>query len=64
MLIAKLLRLFEELDANKKELENALATINEKNEVITSLLEHQKEIIEQRTQEIAAKNAHLLEISI
>jgi len=64
LLIAKLLRLFEELDANKKELENALATINEKNEVITSLLEHQKEIIEQRTQEIAAKNAHLLEISI
>ncbi|QMU27248.1 hypothetical protein [Adhaeribacter radiodurans] len=39
-------------------------TIKEKNEVITSIVEYQKEIIEQVTQEIAAKNAWLPEISV
>lgn len=56
--------LFQELDAKNQALGNALTTIHEKNEVITSIVEHQKEIIDQRTQEIAAKNARLLEISV
>ncbi|PSR55498.1 hypothetical protein AHMF7605_19290 [Adhaeribacter arboris] len=56
--------LFLELDAKNQELGNAVTTIHEKNGVITSIMEHQKEIIEQRTQEIATKNARLLEISV
>lgn len=56
--------LFEELDAKNKDLSEALAVIHEKNAVISSIVEHQKAVIDQRTREIAAKNARLLEVSV
>jgi signal transduction histidine kinase len=56
--------LFRELDDKNKELAEALTIIHDKNEVITSIVEQQKGVIDLRTQEIANKNARLLEISV
>jgi signal transduction histidine kinase len=56
--------LFEEVDEKNKKLEEAVHTINEKNAIITDIIEEQKEVIKERTKEIEAKNKTLLEISV
>lgn len=62
---AKLLsiRLIEELGNNKKELEQALLGLQEKNEVIAQLVATQEAVIQTRTQELEHKNKRLLELS-
>ena len=47
-----------------QDLEEALHIIQDKNKTINTIMEQQQDIIQLRTQEIAAKNAKLLEISV
>ncbi|WP_299758130.1 hypothetical protein [uncultured Pontibacter sp.] len=56
--------LLQELDEKNKRLQHALDTINEQNQVISSIVEYQQEVIVERTKEVAAKNAKLLEVSV
>ncbi|GAB3819801.1 hypothetical protein [Pontibacter rugosus] len=56
--------LLRELDQNNIQLKDALHTINEQNLVISSIMDYQQEVIIERTQEVAAKNARLLEVSV
>ena len=57
------LKLIEELDINKNELETALESLKETNETIKRIVSKQDELIEKRTAEIKEKNRRLLEIS-
>ncbi len=56
--------LLQELDENNKQLEKAIQVINEKNNVISSIMESQQQVIKDRTDEIAVKNEKLLEVSV
>ena len=56
--------LLQELDNNNKQLEQAIQVINEKNNVISTIIESQQQVISDRTQEIAVKNEKLLEVSV
>lgn len=56
--------LFEEVDEKNKKLQDAVHTINEKNSIITTIIEEQKQVIRDRTKEIEDKNKTLLEISV
>ncbi|MBF9252782.1 hypothetical protein I2I11_05740 [Pontibacter sp. 172403-2] len=56
--------LLQELDENNKQLQRAFDTIHEKNTEISSIMAYQQEVITDRTREIAAKNARLLEVSV
>jgi len=64
-LYAKLLsiQLIEELGKSKKEIEQALLGVQEKNAVIARLVATQDEIIRSRTQELEEKNTKLLQLS-
>lgn len=56
--------LFEEVDEKNKKLEEAVQIINDKNAIITAIIEEQKQVIHDRTREIEDKNKTLLEISV
>lgn len=56
--------LFEELDEKNRSLEEAIEIIHQKNAIITSIIDEQKQIIGQRTSEVEEKNKALLEISV
>lgn len=56
--------LFEEVGEKNKKLEEAVHIIDQKNAIITAIVEEQKEVIQERTKEIEAKNKTLLEISV
>lgn len=64
-LYAKLLsiRLIEALNQSKKEVEQALLSLQEKSDIITRLVATQEEIIQHRTRELELKNAKLLHLS-
>ncbi|MGF7217694.1 hypothetical protein GGR92_003869 [Spirosoma lacussanchae] len=64
-LYAKLLsiQLIDELGKSKKEIEQALLGVQEKNAVIARLVATQDEIIRSRTQELEEKNTKLLQLS-
>lgn len=57
------IRLIEELGNNKKELEQVLLGLQEKNEVIAQLVATQETVIQNRTQELKHKNKRLVELS-
>ena len=57
------IRLIEELEENKKELQQALLGLQEKNAVIATLVDTQEEIILRRTRELELKNAKLIHLS-
>jgi hypothetical protein len=57
------IRLIEELGNNKKELEQALLGLQDRNEVIARLVSTQEEVILSRTQEVELKNRKLLALS-
>lgn len=63
-LYAKLLalRLFDELSASKQAVEEALQGVQQKNAEIARLVAQQESIIQSRTQELALKNAQLLNL--
>lgn len=56
--------LLQELDDNNNKLQAAFDKINEQNAVISSIMEYQQDVIIERTQEVASKNAKLLEVSV
>lgn len=64
-LYAKILsiKLIDELGENQRELQSALANLQEKNEVIARLVATQEAVIQHRTQELEQKNTKLLELS-
>ncbi|RIJ34000.1 hypothetical protein D1627_16620 [Pontibacter oryzae] len=56
--------LLQELDDKNSKLQAAFDKINEQNAVISSIMEYQQDVIIERTQEVASKNARLLEVSV
>ena len=64
-LYAKLLsiRLIDELGESKKEIEQALLSLQEKSNIISRLVTTQEEIIRDRTRELKIKNTKLLHLS-
>lgn len=64
-LYAKILsiRLIEELNKSKKEVDQALHSLQEKSEVISTLVATQEQVIQDRTRELEVKNAKLIYLS-
>lgn len=56
--------LFEEIESKNRELSEALVTIQEKNSEISSIIDHQDEVIKQQTTHLEQQNKQLRKIAV